>query len=41
MSGSSGFSLLDDDRDVLEPAGELGRQRVERRPHVILEPGHR
>src|SRR5581483_2138201 len=33
--------LLDDDGDVLEPARELWRKRVERRPHVLLERGHR
>src|SRR5207248_4107850 len=29
--------VLDDDGDVLEAAGEVGRQRVERAPDVLLE----
>src|SRR5581483_8217190 len=33
--------LLDDDGDVLEPPGELRRQRVQRPAHVLLEVAHR
>jgi hypothetical protein len=35
--GLVGVGLLDDDRQVLEPGLQLGREGVERPPDVLLE----
>src|SRR6478672_1651551 len=39
--GLLGILLLDHDRDVLEPAREVGRQHVECGAYMLLEPAHR